>query len=84
VQLVSRGFRHRPVSISPLTPTWGERRLGQREQTMAVYRYSGTIDLEADLVLAYGPVQSAQWSVILPRIQAERARARARAGLPGD
>jgi hypothetical protein len=72
------------VSISPLTPTWGERRLGQREQTMAVYRYSGTIDLEADLVLAYGPVQSAQWSVILPRIQAERARARARAGLPGD
>lgn len=83
VQLVSRGFRHRPVQVGPLTPTWGERRVRQREQAMAVYRFAVTIDLEADLVLAYRDVQSSQWSMVLPRIQAERARVLARAGLPG-
>jgi hypothetical protein len=83
VQLLSRGFRYRPVQVTPLTPTWGERRVRQREPAMAVYRFAATIDLEADLVLAYRDQRSAQWGAILPRIQAERARVRARVGLPG-
>lgn len=83
IQLVSRGFRHRPTSVTPLTPSWGERRIGQREQVMAVFLYAPSIDLESDLVLAYGQEQSTQWSQILPRIQAERARVRSRAALPG-
>lgn len=81
VHLISQGFRLRPASVTPLTPTWGERRVSQREQVMAVYRYSGSVDLESELVLAYGSEQTAQWSVILSRIQAERARVRARAGI---
>lgn len=81
VQLVALGFRLRPSTIVPLTPTWGERRIRQREQEMAVYDFAGGVDLERDLVLVYGLVQSAQWTAILPRIQAERARVRARAGL---
>jgi hypothetical protein len=83
VQILSQGFRHRPTSITPLTPSWGERRLGQREQVMAVYRYAGSIDLESDLVLSYGREQTSQWRQVLARVQAERARVRARAGLPG-
>jgi hypothetical protein len=81
VQLIALGFRLRPSTIVPLTPTWGERRLRQREQEMAVYDFADGVDLERDLVLVYGLMQSAQWSSILARIQAERARARARAGL---
>jgi hypothetical protein len=81
VQLVSQGFRLRATSISPLTPRWGERRVGQREQEMAVYDFGPGVDLERAVVLVYGLLQAEQWATILPSIQAERARARARAGL---
>ena len=80
VQLVSRGIRLRPTAIIAITPSWGERRLRQRVTEMAVYAFSSTVDLESDLTLAYGLEQTAAWSEILLRIQAERARARARAG----
>ncbi len=84
VQLVSRGMRFRPSAIIAVTPSWGERRLRQRVTEMAVYAFSGNVDLESDLTLAYGLDQTAAWSVVLRRIQAERARARARAGGPGN
>lgn len=79
VQLISQGFRLRPESITPLTPTWGQQRVDQREQAMAVYRYGGRVELESDLVLAYRLSQTGQWSDVLARIQAERGRVRARA-----
>jgi hypothetical protein len=81
VQLVSQGFRLRPIFIQPLTPAWGERRLRQREQALAVYDFGTGVDLERELVLVYGLAQSAQWSAILARVQAERGRVRARAGV---
>lgn len=84
VQLIAQGFRLRPGAITPLTPSWGQHRVDQREQVMAVYRFPGNIDLESDLVLAYGLGQSSQWSAILGRIQAERGRVRARAGAGRD
>ena len=80
VQLVSRGIRLRPSAIIAITPSWGERRLRQRVTEMAVYAFSDNVDLESDLVVAYGLEQTAAWSAILRRIQAERARARARGG----
>jgi hypothetical protein len=80
VQLVAQGFRLRPTYIEPLTPSWGERRLRQREQALAVYDFGSGVDLEREIVLVYGLNESAQWSVILPRVQAERARVLARAG----
>ncbi len=83
LQLISRGLRHRPTAIRPVTPTWGQRRLQQRRTEMAVYVFPPGVDLEADLTVAYGLVESRAWSGILPRIQAERARARARAGVGG-
>jgi hypothetical protein len=81
VQLVSQGFRLRATRIMPLTPRWGERRVGQREQEMAVYDFGPRVDLERDLVLVYGLLQAEQWTGILPSVRAERARARTRAGL---
>jgi hypothetical protein len=81
IQLIAQGFRLRPISIEPLTPSWGERRLRQREQALAVYDFGIGVDLERELVLVYGLAESGQWSAILPRVQAERARVRARAGV---
>lgn len=81
VQILSRGARLRPDAILPVTPSWGQRRLRQRETEMAIYAFPGRVDMEAgDLVVVYGLVESGAWAGILPRIQAERARARARAG----
>ena len=54
--------------------------LGQRVTEMAVYAFNDNVDLKSDLVVAYGLEQTAAWSAILRRIQAERARARARVG----
>lgn len=86
VQLLSRGLRLRPLTIEPVTPTWGQRRVRQRSTEMAVYAFSSDLDLESDLVLAYGLQQGGNWPAILSRVQAERARARARAGIgePGE
>jgi hypothetical protein len=81
VQLVAQGFRLRAVTITPLTPTWGTRRVGQREQELAVYDFGSGVDLEREVVLVYGLVQAAQWVTMLPRIQTERASVRTRAGL---
>ncbi len=81
VQLISQGLRLRPRTIRPVTPTWGQRRLQQRRTEMAVYAFDGVVDLESPLTLVYGLEQTSAWSSILTRIQAERARARARAGL---
>lgn len=83
VQLLSRGLRLRPTSISPVTPTWGQRRVRQRATEMAVYAFPPAVDLEAELSLAYGLTESGDWQAVRSRVQAERARARARAGTGG-
>ena len=80
LQLISQGSRFRPVAILPVTPGWGQRRLSQRVTEMAVYAFDPGVDLESSLVVAYGLVESAAWNGILPRVQAERARARTRGG----
>ena len=81
LQLISLGLRHRPTAIRAVTPTWGQRRLQQRRTEMAVYAFPSGVDLEADLTMAYGLVESRAWAGILLRVQAERARARSRAGI---
>jgi len=81
VQILSRGLRVRPRAIRGVTPTWGQRRVRQRATEMAVYAFPPEVDLDSDLVLAYGLEQGGNWPAVLARVQAERARARARAGI---
>lgn len=83
VQILSRGLRVRPRAIEPVTPTWGQRRVRQRATQMAVYAFTQDVDLGSELTLAYGLAQGGNWAGVLSRVQAELARARARAGI-GD
>ncbi len=83
VQILSRGLRVRPRAIEPVTPTWGQRRVRQRATEMAVYAFPPDVDLTSELTLAYGLEQGGNWPGVLARVQAERARDRARAGI-GD
>jgi hypothetical protein len=82
LQLLSHGIRLRATTIIPITPAWGQRRLAQRETEVAVYAFPASVDLESDLVVAYGLVESRDWASILPVVQAERARARSRRPRP--
>jgi len=80
LNLVSRGLRLRPDRIAPVTPDWGQYRLEQRRTEMAVYAFEGSVDLESELVVLYQGVESSEWTVIRPRVEAELVRVRARPG----
>ncbi|UCC23902.1 MAG: hypothetical protein JSU98_09180 [Gemmatimonadales bacterium] len=79
VSLENRGRVFRPVRVRALTTGWGTR-LAQQRAEQAVYLFSPEVDLEMPLVVEVAGARSGAWSSILPRIDAERARVRARSG----
>ena len=83
VRILDRGIRHRPVGIRPVTPGWGTQRLTQRETRLAIYAFAPSVTLDMGMVLEYGDVRSHQWDAILQTLEAEHARARARASSSG-
>ncbi len=78
--LVSRGLRFRPLEIRGLTPGWDRLRVGPRETLLAIYAFPDQVDLEREVEVEYQEVRSREWEQVLPVVQAERGRARARAG----
>jgi hypothetical protein len=78
--LVSGGIRQRPVAIRGLTPGWDQQELLPGEAQMAIYAFAPQVTLDADLEVEYREVRSRDWSRILPVVQAEQARIRARGG----
>ena len=81
VQLVNRGRRQRPLLIRPVTAAWGSERLEQEVTQLAVYAFSEGVELEQALTVEYGLEVASGWAEILRRLEVERSRARARAGL---
>lgn len=81
LQLVVQGRLHRPASILPTTPGWSRQRLSQQENQSAVYVFDADVDLaQGSLTVRYGTAQSDDWSRVIPRLQDERSRVRAKAG----
>jgi hypothetical protein len=81
LHLVNRGLRLRPLGIAPITPSWGTQRLGQQETRMAVYAFEGEIEWESDLIAEYQQLRNEVWrDQILPVVEAERGKVRARSG----
>ena len=81
LRLEVRGRLLHPQAILPLSAAWGTQQLVQRESRSAVYVFEGPIDWMAPpLAVSYGAARSDDWQRILPRLQAELARVRARAG----
>lgn len=79
--LVNRSLRYRPRGIAPVTPSWGTQRMGQQETRMAIYAFDGPLELDRDLVVEYQSARNEIWrDRIVPLLQAERAKVRARAG----
>ena len=78
--LVNRGLRYRPAGIRAVTPGWNSRLLAPRRALMAVYAFSHDLDLEQAVEVEYQEIRSRSWQDILPVIQRERSRVRARRG----
>ena len=81
VQIENRSRLMRPLLIRPLTAGWGQERLEQEEAQLAVYAFSERVDLEQALAVEYASQVSSGWEEILRRLELERGRAIARAGL---
>lgn len=80
LQLVSLGLRYRPAAMVGVTPGWETQRLEQQELEMAVYAFDPDLDLGSDLQVEYEGEIAGGWDGILNRLEAERARVRARSG----
>jgi hypothetical protein len=80
LQLSHRGRLLRPAAVLPVSAGFGSGRLRQQEPQFAVYVFDGAIDYDQPITVRYGAQQSDAWSSIIPRLEVERARVRARAG----
>ena len=74
LHLLSRGLRERPVAIRPITPGWGTQRLEQQSTAVAVYAFSGELDLSRELTVVYREVEDSSWAGKVAVIEAERGR----------
>ena len=80
LHIVNGGLRYRPTAIQAITPGWGGQRLRQQETQLAVYAFDPGIELEIALIVEYEGIRDTSWQNILNRLEAERARVRARIG----
>jgi hypothetical protein len=79
LQLSHQGGLHGPIAVMPVTPGFGRQRLAQQDQQVAIYAFANRIDYQLPIVIRYGLEQSEHWITIVPRLEVERARIRARA-----
>ena len=68
-----------PVDAVPLTPGFGEQRLGQRETQAALFVFDGALDVNQPMTITFQTVQSTAWDAILRRVERERSLIRSRA-----
>jgi len=79
VTSVGRDFR--PIDVIPLSAGFGRQRLQQRATQRALYVFDPQVDVNQPLTVQYETARNADWSLILPRLERERALVRSRAGV---
>lgn len=79
VTSVGRDFR--PIEVLPITSGFGRQRLRQRENQYALYVFDAQVDVNQPLAVQFETARSADWTLVLSRIERERALVRSRAGI---
>ncbi|MGH7503623.1 MAG: hypothetical protein ACREL7_17990 [Longimicrobiales bacterium] len=79
LQFSHQGNLQGPIAVLPVTPAFGRQRLAQQDQQVAVYAFNLRVDYQLPIVIRYGLEQSDQWVNIIPKLEVERAKVRARA-----
>jgi hypothetical protein len=80
IVVVQHGRQMRPVAVLPVTSGWGRSRLQQREIQNAIYVFDQDIDYAQPLTVRYGHLETPNWLQVIPTLDRERARVRARTG----
>jgi hypothetical protein len=80
LQASHQGRLMRPSTILSVTPGWGRQRLEQQEQQIALYVFEGPIDYEQPIQIRYGLESTDAWTRIIPALELERTKVRAKAG----
>ena len=83
LQLSHQGRLLQPILIQSVTPGWGRQRLAQQQSESAIYFFDDPIDYKQRLVVRYGMTESDAWSQIIPKLDIERSKVRAKAGVGG-
>jgi hypothetical protein len=78
VQLTHQGRQLRAAAIIPLTPAWGRQQLQQQETQSAIYAFALAIDYDLPITVRYLLEQTDDWIRLIPRLDTERAKIRAR------
>jgi hypothetical protein len=81
LNLTSQGRLFRPIGIVPLSPRWSSYQLDAREQAVAIYLFEEGVAFREGLTVSYQGLSSDAWTAVLPALQREWARVRARASL---
>lgn len=76
---VGRDFQ--PLDVIALSPGFGSQRLRQREVQHALYVFDGQIDVNQPMAIIYETARNDEWSLLLQRIERERALVRSRAAV---
>ena len=80
LEIATRGTVHRASEIRALTRGWGAGTLDQRRPEQALYLFPESVDPTEEWVVRYGAARNEGWAARIPRLEAERARVRARSG----
>jgi hypothetical protein len=78
----SAGRDYRPLDVVPLSASFGQQRIGQREVQSAIYVFEEGININQPLVITVETVRNTSWSGILRTLERERALVRSRAAAP--
>jgi hypothetical protein len=78
LQLTHQGRLMRATRVLPVTSGFGRQRLAQQENQTAIYVFDERIDYQQPIVVRYELVESGDWTQIIPKLEVERARVRAR------
>ncbi|MGH7504176.1 MAG: hypothetical protein ACRELX_00925, partial [Longimicrobiales bacterium] len=78
LQLRHRGRLMQAAAILPITNGFGRQRLAQQENQSAIYAFDERVDYDQPIIVRYGFEESDAWTRIIPKLEVERAKIRAR------
>ncbi len=79
LQVTHQGRQMRAAAIVPITAGFGQQRLKQQANQVAVYAFPGPIEYDQPITVRYNNDQSDVWSAILQKLEVERSKILARA-----
>lgn len=80
VRIVFQGRQLQAARIEPVSDGFGRQLLAQQESQSAIYAFEARLDYNQPILVRYGTRQSDDWTRVIPMLEIERAKIRARAG----